>query len=141
MSQAVIFMSMPPGVNRAYDPQRSVNKKTGKVSAKIIKNDIARKWADYARNEIIKQAFEFKAPNKYGILIQIPEGDYDTDHFEKEIIDACVNAGAVPSDKSKYNMGFSVEIVTGIPAKWCRLTIYALPDEYTKPCVEDFPLE
>lgn len=131
----MVEMSMPLGVNRAYDPVRTKNR------AKIIKNNNAREWSDYAINQIMAQAGGAAGIKRFRLLIQIPEGNYDTDHFEKEIIDSFKKAGIIVDDKARNNMEFTVQVVDGLPDRWCRVSLWRLDIGYTKPCIEGMEIE
>jgi Holliday junction resolvase RusA-like endonuclease len=123
----VVEMSLPPGVNKAYNPVRSSR------GAKLIKSKEARQWSAYAQSQITQQAGVAVCRNKFRALIQMPVNATDTDAAVKEILDTCKYAGVIKDDASRYNMGFTVEVVRGLRPGWMRVSLWALPDDYLPP--------
>lgn len=123
----VVEMSLPPGVNKAYNPIRSSK------GAKLIKDKEADRWSRYAQSQIVIQAGGETCPNKFRALIQFPKNATDTDAPIKEIFDTCKYAGVIKDDTSRHNMGFTVEVVRGLSPGWVRVSLWALPDSYEPP--------
>jgi hypothetical protein len=93
-----IVLDMPPGVNKLYIPVPSRDR-SGRLTAKIVKSNICREWADYAKNQVTFQRSGQTIPYRFKIKLIVPTSALDSDSSIKETLDACQHGGAITNDR------------------------------------------